>query len=345
MPLAPGSHARLLVSVLLCALSLSSPAWCEETADKQDDKSKSVAVDLFDAGVRKMEEGKCDQSPILNRVVCEEARDAFKRAYALYPAGLGALRNLAYVEQNLGLIASAARSFRELTRRAPLDSNPARRLWADFARKEYEALAPRIPHVTIEVPAERPEQMTLTLDGNALPEAAWGTALEVDPGRHTLRAEGPNYLPFEASFDLAEREEKRLRVVLKAKVAEPPAVTEAALPQTEQDASSQKVRIIPLVVAGAGVATVGVGLVLGYVAIQKRKDACGDSHFCEPEALESGRSVARASTIVTSIGAATLAGGLVWYFLDAPKARTETTARILPSLGPQGGGIEAHGTF
>ena len=31
----------------------------------------------------------------------ERARDDFRRAYALYPAGLGALRNLAYVEEHV----------------------------------------------------------------------------------------------------------------------------------------------------------------------------------------------------------------------------------------------------
>jgi hypothetical protein len=330
------------LSVFLAALSVAPAARADD-----DDRNKAVATDLFDAGVRKMKDGQCDQPPIKDRAVCEEARDAFKRAYALYPGGLGALRNLAYVEQHLGLVASAARNFRELTRKAPLDPNPARRLWAEFAQKEFESLAPRIPRLTIEVPAERPPEMKLLLDGNALPDAAWQTALEIDPGKHTVRAEAPGYVAFEQSFDLVEKQEKRLIVELlpapeeERKEPSAPAPTLAPVAETPKPKS----RVLPLVVSGVGVVTVGVGLGLGYVAIQKKKDACGDEHFCEPDTLESGRSTARASTIVTSIGAATLAGGLVWYFLSAPRKSGEAAARVVPSVGPRGGGVAAIGTF
>lgn len=331
------------ISVLLLTMSVAGVTRADD-----DDRNKAVATDLFDAGVRKMKEGQCDQTPIKDRSACEEARDAFKRAYALYPAGLGALRNLAYVEQNLGLIASAARNFREVARKAPLDPNPARRMWAEFAQKEFESLAPRIPHMTIEVPAERPPQMKLLLDGNPLPEAAWQTALETDPGKHTVRAEAPGYVAFEQSFELAEKQEKRLIVELVPAAEEPGDEAVAPTPTAVSPALEKpkpKSRIAPLVVSGVGVVTIGVGLGLGYVAIQKRKDACGDQHFCEPEELESGRSMARASTIVTSVGAATLAGGLIWYFLSAPRKGGDKAAHVVPSLGPRGGGIAAIGTF
>jgi hypothetical protein len=340
-----GRRARVGIAGVFAFVFASSAAPAARADD--DDRNKAVATDLFDAGVRKMKEGQCDQAPIKDRAACEEARDAFKRAYALYPAGLGALRNLAYVEQNLGLVASAARNFRELTRKAPLDPNPARRLWAEFAQKEFESLAPRIPHLTIEVPAERPPQMKLLLDDNPLPEAAWQTALETDPGKHTVRAEAPGYVAFEQSFELVEKQEKRLVVELvpapEAASAETAAPPPAAAPEAEKP--KPKPRILPLVVSGVGVVTVGVGLGLGYVAIKKKQDACGDEHFCEPDQLESGRSTARASTVVTSIGAATLAGGLIWYFLSAPKKSGETAARLVPSVGPRGGGISAIGNF
>lgn len=306
-----------------------------------DDHNKQLAIDLFDSGVRKMQEGQCDQSPISNQALCQEARDAFKRAYAIYPEGLGALRNLAFVEEHLGLIASAARNFRELTRRAPLDPNPARRLWADFARKEAEDLAPRIPRLTIAV-RQRLQGMTLLVDGDPLPEAGWGTALEVDPGSHIVRAQAPGYTVFEATVDLAEQDRKDLTVVLE-KEAQKPAAAPMAPPRPQPGGAP--LRIAPLIVTGVGGVTVGVGLVLGYIAIQKRKDACGDSQYCDPEGLESGRSVARASTIVTGIGLATVGGGLAWYFLSAPKKKERAATELFPMAGPHGAGIGAHGTF
>src|SRR5688572_69128 len=203
-----GPRCRIALVVIALSALHANPARSQE-----DDPNKAVATDLFDSGVRLMEEGACDRAPVGDRAVCERARDSFQRAYALYPAGLGALRNLAFVEENLGLIASAARNFRELTRRAPHDPNPARRLWADFARKEAEALAPRIPHLTIDTP-NPPPGMKILLDGKALPDAGWGTPLEVDPGPHTVRAEAPGREAFEESFDLAERDQKDLKIVL-----------------------------------------------------------------------------------------------------------------------------------
>src|SRR4051812_8625569 len=200
-------------ALVLAALGVASAARADDPEpSQQKQQDKKVATDLFDAGVTKMGAGKCDQTPVGGVALCRDAREAFRRSYALYPAGLGALRNVAYVEKNLGLVASAARDFRELARQAPLDPNPARRLWAEFAQKEYEALSPRVPHLMIAVGGTRPANLAITLDGTALAEPAWGTKLDVDPGRHVLHAEAPERAPFDSAFELRESEEKSVSV-------------------------------------------------------------------------------------------------------------------------------------
>jgi hypothetical protein len=329
----------LLVTCGALLVLLASPG----RAGAQDPAhDKQLAIDLFDSGVQKMREGGCDRSPLASRPACEQARDAFARAYSLYPAGLGALRNLAYVEQNLGLLASAARHFRELARRAPLDPNPARKLWAEFARKEAEKLTERIPRLTLRVPVKPPDT-TVELDGHVIPEAAWGTAIEVDPGEHTLRAAAPGHASFSETLTLAEGERKELEAPLKALAVARPS-SPAPLPLAAQADAPVRPRVLPLVVAGAGIATLTAGLGLGYVAIQKRKDACGDGHYCDREALESGRRKARASTIVTVAGGALTASGLVWYFLLADRSKGGSRAALRPLLGGATG-IEASGSF
>jgi hypothetical protein len=261
----------------------------------------------------------------------------------LYPDGLGALRNLAFVEKNLGLIASAARNFRELTRRAPLDPNPARRPWADFARKEYEALAPRVPLLTIKV-ERRPEGLELSLDGEPLPAAAWETPLELDPGTHTVKAEAPGYQVFEQTVEVAAAAEDDLAIELEEKPAAAEAPEPAANGPPEKDAAPRSSsKLAPLIVGGVGGATLGVGLALGYVAIKKRQSACGDSRFCEPTELESGRSVARAATVVTVVGGVTIAGALVWYLL-APSGSENETA-LMPDISNGHLGLTTAGTF
>jgi hypothetical protein len=333
--------------VLSSVLSSAPSARADEV-----DANRALATDLFDQGVQRMNAGACDASPVRDTTVCYEARDAFRRAYALYPGGLGALRNLAYVEANLGLVASAARNFRELTRRAPLDPSPPRRVWAGFAQKEADALAPRIPHLRLDTSAGRPPEMTLSLDGNALPEAGWDTDLDLDPGRHALHAEAPGYVPFDATFDVSERDQTRIAIVLEQGTSQgsgaPRPAGSAPAPLPPADLAPHAARpVLPLVLAGAGTVAVAVGLGLGYIAIHDRVQACGDEMFCEPTQLASGRSIAQASTVVTSVGAAAVATGLVWYFLSParPSGEPKGIAWALPYAVPTGAGIAAHGTF
>ena len=97
-----------------------------------EEENKAIATDLFDKAVTKMGQGNCDRedpavaAKPIDVGTCKEARELFKRAYELYPSALGALRNLAFTEKGLGMVASAARSFRELARKAPLDPKPER---------------------------------------------------------------------------------------------------------------------------------------------------------------------------------------------------------------------------
>ena len=301
-------------------------------ADAED--NKAIATDLFDKGVAKMAEGHCDEAKPTKPGVCRDARESFRRAYELYPQALGALRNLAYVEKGLGLVASAARSFRELARKAPLDPKPERQKWADFAREEVKGLEPRIPHLTVKVPTDRPAGMKVTLDGVPLQNAAWDTAIDVDPGEHAVHAEAPGRLSFDGSVTLAEAQTKTLPVALDLD-------TRAA------DANNGSRRTLPLIVASVGFVGVAAGLGLGYASMKKKDDACGGTKLCDADGLSQGRSLANASTIVTGISAAVLVGGLVWFFATpsgADKDRDKGTA-IAPYVGPQGGGLTAIGRF
>lgn len=321
------AHVRavsMLLSVALTATSL--PLFAEPTEQEQ-----AIAKDLFDKGVKLMEEGKCDEKPI-DVAKCKQARDAFKRAYEITGA-LGALRNLAYTEKGLGMVASAARDFRELARRAPLDPKPERRKWADFAKEEADALEPRVPHLTVKVVEQAPGTK-VTLDGVSLPEAAWNTAVPVDPGSHSVRAEAPGRLPFEGIATLDEKQEKTIAVTL-----------DVDSKPTETKSGSSK--LPPLIVAGVGVVGIGVGLGLGYASMKKRDDSCDANKVCDPQGLDDGRSLANASTIVTGIGAGVLAIGVVWWALtpSGTQKQGDHGTTISPWASRDGGGLAAFGRF
>jgi hypothetical protein len=341
----PASQPASWIALLAVAagLALASAARADDAK-----ANKALATDLFDAGVRKMREGRCDRAPVADRATCEAARDALKRAYELYPDGLGALRNLAYVEMGLGMIASAARSFRELARRAPHDPSPARRIWADFAQREAEVLGARVPHLEIGFSAAPPEQTTLLLDGASLPEAAWRTQLDLDPGPHEVRAEAPGHSPYTEQFELAEAEHKRITINLRGQaLAEPtPNADEApAAPAAEAATSSASKRLGPLLMIGAGTVALGVGLGFGYKAMSERDQACGNTQSCEPEGLAAGKRAAHVSTALTAVGGAALASGLVWYFLARRKREAPAAAQLAPALTPGGAMLQAAGRF
>jgi hypothetical protein len=338
------SHPAAWIALLAVAASLALAG-----AARADDAkaNKALATDLFDAGVRKMREGRCDRAPVADRATCEAARDALKRAYELYPDGLGALRNLAYVEVGLGLVASAARSFRELARRAPHDPSPARRIWADFAQREAEVLSARVPHLELDFSAAPPAQTTLLLDGAPLPEAAWRTQLNLDPGPHEVRAEVPGHPPYTEQFELAEAEHKRITVALPEQaLAEPtPSADQAAAPAAKATASSASKRLGPLLMIATGTAALGVGLGFGYKAMSERDQACGDTQSCEPEGLAAGKRAAHVSTALTAVGGAALVSGLVWYFVARRKRDAPAAAKLAPALTPGGAMLQAAGRF
>jgi len=304
-------------ALALVLMSASGPA-------RADGDNKDLATELFAKGNKLLEAGKCDQATIGDRATCEEARDNFQKAYEIYPQGLGALRNLAYVERGLGRYASAARRFRELQQKAPNDPNPKRHVWAEYATKELEVIEPLIPHLTVKAPDDAPAGLAITVDGKPLPQPAWGTSVEIDPGPHKVHAEGAGVTPFDESVTLAKKENKTVAVVFTKAVVTPPPI--------EQPKPAPS-RTVPLIVAGAGAVTMIVGLGFGYAAISGKKDACGSGKLCEPEGLDDARSYAVTSNVLTGVGAALLIGGGAWYFLTPNSAQNKTGVNVVPFAG------------
>jgi len=305
------------------------------TANAADeDPAVTAASALFESGVRKMEVGRCEEIPVGNPKVCAEACDDFRDAYAKYPAGLGALRNLAFVEKGLGLVASASRHFRELAEKAPLDPKPARRLWADYARTELSLLAPRVPHLTIAMPKPAPTDSRVTLDDVVVSSSQYTVAIPVDPGAHVVRVEAPGHLPFTRAITLAEGDSAAVDVTLTA--LDKPKLPPIA-PIETKEAPAGPPRMTQAMLFGAGAATLAVGLGFGVAAIYKRDQACAGAS-CDLDEWERGRGYARASTILTVAGGVAAASGVVWYLLT-PSAQRPTATAFVPYASPDGAGL------
>ena len=64
-----------------------------------------------------------------------------------------------------------------------------------LARKELEALAPRIPFLVVQVTGAGAASARMTIDDEPVSDAALGVKRVVDPGRHVIRGEAPRFVP------------------------------------------------------------------------------------------------------------------------------------------------------
>lgn len=335
---APRRHTRRIACALTLVggVAVSSPAGATDS-----DSDTRMALQLFDKAVQRMADGKCDASPVGDTAVCQEARELLERAYALSPSGLGALRNLARVERALGMYASAARHLRELIRKAPNDPKPSRRLWGTFARRELSEIEPSIAHLVVRTEGETEGEIAITLDGAKLPVQVLGVPVDVDPGEHVVEATAKGRAPFHATVRVSGGETRPLVLSF---TPSPTPTTEGPPARPSPTNSASKSRLAPLVVAGVGAVGVAVGLGLGWVAIDKRVDACGSSHYCEPEGFDEGKTFANISTVVTAVGAATLVAGGLWFFLS-PSRRPQKSMAVAPTAYPTFVGLHATSSF
>jgi hypothetical protein len=308
-------RALIIVRAAAAAAAvLSSPS---TSRAESDDAARSIAQPLFDDAVKLMEEARCDDENITpdRRPRCRDALAKFKKAFDIYPAGLGALRNAAFCERGLGMFASATRDFREVARRAPLDPNPSKQLWAKHAAEEADKLGKLVPHVVVTVETKGAR---VRIDDADIPAAAYGVPIPLDPGDHVVVAEAAGHVALRRTIELEPKEDLAI-VVRLAPIPTPP-------PPRRRESPSYA---LPIAFLGAGVAVLGAGLGLGYAAKHARDDACdgGSPLRCHDEAgLDRARRYARASTIVTVASGALLATSAVVFVVKSSHGREVAVA-------------------
>jgi hypothetical protein len=99
---------------------------------------------------------------------CTDAIVAFRRAFEMFPQGLGSLRNIAECEEQLGQFASARNDWWSL-RRAVLQSNEPKYIgWDKDAEQGYQRLTNKVAKITIVIHGADPTQLRITIDGRPL---------------------------------------------------------------------------------------------------------------------------------------------------------------------------------
>jgi len=269
---------------------------------------------------------------------CVGAIPLFRKAYELYPAGLGTLRNIAECQESLGQFASARRTWLDLKRDLLTNTSPRYDGWAHDADQAAARLAPKLATIKIDLSAVRTngepapaDGVEVTLNGEPIATGLAGTPLERDPGHYLVRVAGRRVsAPEERTVDLREGEAKSvaLRVVL-ADVPHaddsPGAAPSAALspaPERDEHGDATRRTLGWAAIATGAASTVGFAISLGVYlsALNDANNACGGSiDMCQAKqdsvplksARDQGRTAATWDVVFGAAGVLGLAGGAV----------------------------------
>jgi|GEM_PF-2824826 len=230
-------------------------------------------------------------------------------------------------------------------------------------KEVIEELDVNVPRMTIKIPdgADPDIVDTLTLDGQPIPESWHNTLQRIDPGPHVIEfvVDGQKKKKMapverggesELSLDIPKGVGKKPRPPKKknGEVTPPVVVT--------RDPGKTR-RYLGIGVGGAGVVAVGVASVITLSARSKYKDALADhcmgsTSGCNATGFKlthDARSKANVATVVTLVGVAAIAGGVILY-LTAPDAAAANPEKpvalyVSPTIDSTGGGFVVGGSF
>jgi len=227
---------------------------------------------------------------------------------------------------------------------------------ASIAHARAKELLPRLAAIALELPLSDADDpgLEVRIDGAPFDKLYWysGAPIAVDPGKHVVGVTTPKR-EFSQTVEATIGSTAPVRVSLSERIVKttpPPAIM---TPPPPPPPSTQK--WIGVSIAGAGLASILVGTIVGAVVLQKRGDLdqrckpgtfpgdCGDGTMTSAEqaAIASDYDAAKTLSWVstaTFIGGATLLAAGAVVFFTAPKASRVT-------IGWSGLGLRVGGTF
>ena len=165
----------------LAGMALLLHASTASAAPSESDRAAAQA--LFEQARQLVDDGKY-----------EAACPKFAESQRLDPAP-GTQFNLADCYEKTGRLASAWSLFLEVAVSSKAAGRPEHEA---LARKRAAALKPKLPRLTIEVPAEsRVPELSVGRCSVSVGEAQWGAAMPVDSGRCLITAKAPGHKPWQ----------------------------------------------------------------------------------------------------------------------------------------------------
>ena len=328
---------RVLASLLSILLALSSlPAFASE-AD---------AKDFFARGRELRQKGDCAGAVPL-----------FRKAWDLYPQGLGSLRNLAECEEQLGHYASSRRSWLDLKRALLVNKDSKYDGWEADADAAANRLAPKVARLTITITERGPAgegpladpSLKVLVNGDAIDRKLIDVALDRDPGTYKVRVEGGKE-PVEKEVTLSAGDNKSVKLTVdlvekekKDDVPPPPIEPpkKDVPPPVEGPNTTRTIGYVTLGIGGVALVGAGVSLILRQQALSDLSEACPKS-FDEPcrtssgsdarAAIDRGKTFSMLTNILAGVGVVAIGTGVV-LVVTSGKNEPKTTLRVSPTIG------------
>jgi hypothetical protein len=314
-------------AVVALALGWSAGLHAQGAAD-----NAALAESLFRHAKKLMQEG-----------AIAEACPKFAESYRL-DSTLGTLLNLAVCHEQEGRTATAWAELHDAAARAARNGERER---AAFAREHADALEARLSRLIIRVSEPRPG-LEVRLDDGLLGQAAWSTAMPVDPGVHKVDVKAPGHQSWSRPVTVAPGPQTQELVVPPlvpavaaaappppAPVPRPPSVETAVVPPSSSERAPRSSARLgagwTAAVLGAG--GVAAGSYFGLRTLSKQKivrQQCQGT-LCSATGLaadDDAHVAARWSNVGFAAGAVSL--GAAAYLLLWPTPRTSTAWQVLP---------------
>ena len=261
-------------------------------------------------------------------------------AKALLPEHINTGILLAECYQDAKKLASAAKEF---TRVKELAQAKGRSDKVTDIDRRLAAMEPRIPTLTITVPAKIGEfsGVSVTLDSVEVPRSSWGKPIPTDPGKFEIVATAMEQSSWSKKVEI-EAPGDRVEVV----VAPPWNVPMRKAPEKAGPGTWQ--RPLAVGIMGVGVVGLGVGTALGFMALDKnaqsKQGLCAANDHCNQAGYDlrmEARALGNGSTIALITGGVLAAGGITLLVLSPPVKPQEST--VSRSFGAGWNSMQLHG--
>jgi tetratricopeptide (TPR) repeat protein len=274
----------------------------------------------------------------------EEALAAFREADQQFHA-LTFVLMIARTQDKLGRLREARVTYRQIVDERL--ANYAPKVFFDAqedAKRELEALIPRIPTLRVQVTGAPAKDVRAVIDGQP---AAVGEALSQDPGQHAVTATAQGIEPATQVVTLQEATAAQVTLEMKAPPprAGAPIVAPPQADARPANSDSAAWRYAPAILFGVAGVGLGIGAITGAMAsggVGDLEDRCPDKK-CYDDAAETYDATQVLSTVstISFIAGGVLAAGGLGVLIYRNRTRSSTQAGLM--VGP--GTVDLRGRF